>query len=62
VQDARFRKSTASGCSQTACVEVARLRGDVAVRDSKSPLARLTFPEPAWAAFLVDVRHRPTTG
>jgi hypothetical protein len=47
-----WRKSSYS-TSQGNCVEVARLVPATAVRDSKNPTGPfLTFPTPAWTAFL----------
>ncbi|MYR46207.1 DUF397 domain-containing protein [Streptomyces sp. SID5910] len=49
-----WRKSSYSGSGDgNACVEVADRRPRVAVRDSKAPArAVLTFPAPAFTAFL----------
>lgn len=43
---ARWRKSSRSGGGD--CVEIARVPGLVAVRDSKHPSGVLLFPETAW--------------
>lgn len=43
---AEWRKSSRSGGGD--CVEIARVPGLVAVRDSKHPGGVLTFPETVW--------------
>ncbi|AOW91123.1 DUF397 domain-containing protein [Streptomyces olivaceus] len=50
----QWRKSSYSGSGDgNACVEVALDHPHIAVRDSKTPTrAVLTFPAPAFAAFL----------
>ncbi|MBZ6285215.1 DUF397 domain-containing protein [Streptomyces olivaceus] len=50
----QWRKSSYSGSGDgNACVEVALDHPHIAVRDSKTPTrAVLTFPTPAFAAFL----------
>ncbi|MGX1882726.1 DUF397 domain-containing protein [Streptomyces sp. NPDC055287] len=50
-------KSSYSGGSGTECVEVARLGGGTAVRDSKVPDgARIAVPDRAWDGFVRAVR------
>ncbi|MGI8309647.1 DUF397 domain-containing protein [Saccharopolyspora hattusasensis] len=55
---AHWRKSSRSGNTGGACVEVARVVNAAGVRDSKlgdaSPI--LPFPLGAWTAFLSDVK------
>lgn len=52
----RWRKSSRSG-QQSACVEVGRIGGGAAVRDSKDRAAGyFTATAPEWAAFLAAVR------
>ncbi|MDI6520857.1 DUF397 domain-containing protein [Streptomyces coelicoflavus] len=53
-----WRKSSYSGSGDgNACVEVALDHPHIAVRDSKVPArAVLTFPAPAFAAFLAALR------
>ncbi|MGZ3115671.1 DUF397 domain-containing protein [Streptomyces sp. H62] len=55
-----WRKSSYSGSGDgNACVEVAPGHPRTAVRDSKAPArAVLTFPAPAFAAFLRTLRTR----
>lgn len=55
-----WRKSSFS-TSESNCVEVARQAPATAVRDSKNPTGpHLTFPAPAWAAFLAPrTGHHP---
>ncbi|MGV9393573.1 DUF397 domain-containing protein [Streptomyces olivaceus] len=50
----QWRKSSYSGGGEgNACVEIAHRYPHIAVRDSKTPTcAVLTFPAPAFAAFL----------
>ncbi len=44
-------------CDSGACIEVARLGGGFAVRDSKSPEGpRLMFNASAWGSFLAGVQ------
>ncbi|MGW4733961.1 DUF397 domain-containing protein [Streptomyces shenzhenensis] len=56
-----WKKSTISGGGQgDACVEVFNGRTHIAVRDSKTPTrAVLTFPAPAFAAFIEGLKGRP---
>lgn len=56
-----WKKSSYSGGGEgNACVEVALNRPQIAVRDSKTPTrAVLTFPAPAFAAFLGALRDPP---
>ncbi|WP_232778709.1 DUF397 domain-containing protein [Carbonactinospora thermoautotrophica] len=52
---ARWRKSSRSGSNN--CVEVANVRGFVAVRDSKNPDGpRLVFTRSGWAAFAAGLK------
>jgi Domain of unknown function (DUF397) len=54
-----WRKSSRSngGSEQTNCVEVAKLPGQVAMRDSKDPAGPvLAFTRAGWRAFLSSVR------
>ncbi len=52
-----WRKSRKSGMNGE-CVELARLAGDIAVRDSKAPPGGiLKFRPDSWRAFLAEVRH-----
>jgi hypothetical protein len=55
---AQWRKSSRSGQSNGACVEIAaNLPGAAAVRDSKRPAAgALVVSRDAFAAFLADVK------
>ncbi|MEV6711967.1 DUF397 domain-containing protein [Lentzea sp. NPDC051208] len=50
----RFKKSSYSGGSPEACVEVGLARESVHVRDSKNTVnaVTLTFGPAAWAAFM----------
>jgi hypothetical protein len=53
---ALWRKSTRSS-SQAACIEVANLGGQLAVRDSKNPTGHaLMFTTAAWTAFTTGIR------
>ena len=46
-----------SFCGTTTCVEVARVGGEILVRDSKNPQMRpLSFDEAEWAAFTQGVK------
>lgn len=61
---ARWRKSTFSDVGSN-CVEVAPTADAVLVRHSKHPASgTITFPRPAWAAFLREARnpHAPANG
>lgn len=52
-----WRKSSYSGSGNN-CVEVARLAGGCAVRDSKNPGGgHLTFGAGTWAAFIAGIRQ-----
>ncbi len=52
---ARWRRSSRSGANN--CVEVARVGGFVAVRDSKNPDGpKLVFRTREWAAFAAGVK------
>ncbi|MDW6060263.1 DUF397 domain-containing protein [Streptomyces sp. FXJ1.4098] len=57
-------KSSYSGGNQAECLEVARGRADIPVRDSKNPHGpALVFEPPAWSAFVSAVKRGefPTT-
>jgi Domain of unknown function (DUF397) len=55
--DVQWRKSSYSNAGNQ-CVEVARIGGAVAVRDSKNPGGgHLTFKATEWEAFLDSVRR-----
>ncbi|MER6166746.1 DUF397 domain-containing protein [Streptomyces violaceorubidus] len=56
-----WKKSSYSGGGEgNACVEVALDHPHIAVRDSKTPArATLTFPLPAFTAFLAALRDSP---
>lgn len=53
-----WRKSSYSGSGDgNACVEIAHRHPRIAVRDSKTPTrAVLTFPAPAFTAFLATLK------
>ncbi|MBV9013157.1 MAG: DUF397 domain-containing protein [Pseudonocardiales bacterium] len=52
-----WHKSSYSNGAGGACVEVADLDGDRAVRDSTNPVGpALRFPAAAWSAFTAGVR------
>ncbi|GAA4694036.1 DUF397 domain-containing protein [Phytohabitans rumicis] len=54
---AMWRKSSRSDSNGGACVEVADLGEDIAVRDSKNPHGDvLLFPRHEWAAFIVGAK------
>lgn len=55
-----WRKSSYSGEGDgNSCVEIANSTTQVAVRDSKTPTSRtLTFPTPAFTAFLEALNTR----
>jgi hypothetical protein len=54
----RWRKSSHSGGSGGQCLEVARLAGDIGVRDSKNPDApHLVFDAADWRAFARRVKR-----
>ncbi|WP_432155826.1 DUF397 domain-containing protein [Streptomyces sp. bgisy153] len=55
--DAWFKSSYSGGGQGDACVEIALRRARIAVRDSKAPAhATLTFPAPAFTAFVGSLR------
>ncbi|MFG3011183.1 DUF397 domain-containing protein [Streptomyces cinerochromogenes] len=56
-----WRKSSYSGGGDgNNCVEIATSPTRIAIRDSKTPTrARLTFPAPAFAAFLEALKADP---
>jgi len=57
VGDLQWRKARASA-GNGACVEVAPVDGQIAVRDSKSPDgAILGYPEEAWRSFLSGTKQ-----
>lgn len=52
-----WRKSMHSNGAGGACVEVAELRTNIGVRDSKAPDAgHLTFDAQAWVTFMTQAR------
>jgi hypothetical protein len=54
-----WRKSRRSNTSGSACVEIAKLGGHIAVRDSRNPDgAKLTFDAADWRAFTRRVRSQ----
>ncbi|PZT69411.1 DUF397 domain-containing protein [Streptomyces sp. SW4] len=57
-QGLRWQKSSYSGGGEgNACVEISHRHPRIAVRDSKAPArAVLTFPAPAFAAFLTSLK------
>lgn len=58
---AAWHKSSYSA-GETNCVEVARLAGHVAVRDSQHPQhPHLRFDHATWAAFLAQVKREAAT-
>lgn len=55
---ARWHKSSRSSANGQ-CVEIARLGGAVAVRDSKRPSGpKLVFTRRSWAAFIDDIKRQ----
>ncbi|MEB3371141.1 DUF397 domain-containing protein, partial [Saccharopolyspora mangrovi] len=57
--NAQWRKSSHSVGEGSACVEVAFLDEDIAVRDSKSPdTGVLAFPAESWRRFLTSLEDR----
>lgn len=55
---ARWVKSTRSGPTGGNCVEVASVRGGVAVRDSRNPSGTaLMFSAAGWEAFVSGIRR-----
>ncbi|MFJ9706844.1 DUF397 domain-containing protein [Streptomyces sp. NPDC101234] len=63
LKEAGWRKSSYSGPGDgNECVEIATTPTHTAVRDSKAPTSRaLTFPAPAFAAFLEALKAAPAT-
>jgi Domain of unknown function (DUF397). len=60
--DAEWKKSSYSGSEGGNCVEVAAVRGAVAVRDSKDPSSPvLLFAPDAWRSFLSDLKQEEAT-
>ncbi|MEU6478886.1 DUF397 domain-containing protein [Streptomyces sp. NPDC047017] len=57
-----WRKSSYSGEGDgNNCVEIANVPTHVALRDSKAPTrATLTFPAPAFTAFVDGLKNTPT--
>ncbi|MFJ5061188.1 DUF397 domain-containing protein [Streptomyces nigra] len=55
-----WRKSSHSGPGDgDSCVEIAQRQARIAIRDSKDPQrATLTFPSPAFSAFVEDLKRR----
>lgn len=54
---AGWRKSSRSGSNGGNCVEVAAVRGNMAIRDSKNPVGpKLGFTRDQWAAFVARVQ------
>lgn len=54
---AEWRKASRSSSNGGACVEVARLPGIIAVRDSKNPDGPILTVEPAaWQSFTARIR------
>lgn len=58
IDGAAWRKSTYSGGSGSECVEVGRVPGKVAIRDTKDHGAGpvLTVPAAAWRSFTATLR------
>jgi hypothetical protein len=57
MNDTAWRKSRRSSTNGGNCVEVARVTGSVATRDSKNPEGgHLTFTVEAFGAFLAEVK------
>jgi len=55
-----WRKSSRSGSSgnESSCVEVARLAGNIGVRDSRDPHGpKLALPTERFRALLVDIKR-----
>ncbi|WP_425247642.1 DUF397 domain-containing protein [Streptomyces sp. NEAU-NA10] len=59
-----WQKSSFSGGGEgNACIEVAHRHPHIAVRDSKAPTrATLTFPAPAFTAFVEALKQNPGCG
>jgi hypothetical protein len=56
VSDLQWRKARRSA-GNGACVEVAPVNGQIAVRDSKNPDGtRLQYPSQSWQAFVVTIK------
>jgi hypothetical protein len=57
VSDLQWRKARRSA-NNGACVEVAPVNGQIAVRDSKNPDGRrLQYPAESWQAFVATVKY-----
>ncbi|MEV4251538.1 DUF397 domain-containing protein [Spirillospora sp. NPDC049652] len=60
--EARWRKSSWSGSTDSDCVEVAPISGLIALRDSKAPGSGVLFMNPAaWRAVLRCVGDRTSS-
>jgi hypothetical protein len=56
VSDLQWRKTRRSA-GNGACVEVAPVNGQIAVRDSKNPDgSRLQYPAESWQAFVANIK------
>jgi Domain of unknown function (DUF397) len=56
IGDLRWRKASKSA-NDGACVEVAPVNGQIAVRDSRNPdRAWLHYPAPSWRSFLQAIK------
>jgi hypothetical protein len=62
VRDLQWRKARRS-VGNGACVEVAPVNGQIAVRDSKSPGGtRLQYPTRSWQAFVATIKNEQIFG
>jgi hypothetical protein len=58
-----WRKASYSGANGGGCVEAARMRSSVAVRDSKNPDGpKLAFSDGEWKAFTRRIKAGKLTG